>query len=176
MTWTADEQRRAEARNQSFKNDFNERMKRWKNTVGAGQQDQSQAAVENTLNQWRAHMHGLQKSSDSLVGNTSVMDNISILATQVADEKATLKKLRSESGTRSDQVASVNPKITSTPSTNILWLNRIFRKSTRLYLLIFSIIFGTLAVAGLVYFVNSTGVIQSATQMLAPRQAGGRRK
>jgi tetraacyldisaccharide 4'-kinase len=78
--------------------------------------------------------------------------------------------------TRSDQVSSVNPKITSTPSTNILWLNRVFRKSTRLYLLIFSIIFGTLAAAGLIYFVNSTGVIQNTAQMLGPRQAGGRRK
>ena len=151
-------------------------METWKRTVGAGQQDQSQAAVENTLNQWRAHLLGLQNSSESLMGDNSTMDSISVLATQVADEKAALKKLRSESGTRSDQVASVNPKITSTPSTNILWLNRVFRKSTRLYLLIFSIIFGTLAAAGLIYFVNSTGVIQSATQMLAPRQAGGRRK
>lgn len=176
MPWSADEQKRAEARNKSLKDEFNARMETWKRTVGAGQQDQSQAAVENTLNQWRAHMQGLQNSSESLMGDNSTMDSISVLATQVADEKAALKKLRSESGTRSDQVASVNPKITSTPSTNILWLNRVFRKSTRLYLLIFSIIFGTLAAAGLIYFVNSTGVIQSATQMLAPRQAGGRRK
>ena len=176
MPWTADEQRRAEARSKSLKDDFNARMKTWRDTVSAGQQDQSQAAVENTLNQWRAHMHELQKSSESIIGNNSVMDSISILATQVADEKTALKKLRSESGTRTDQAVSVNPKITSTPSTNILWLNRVFRKSTRLYLLIFSIVFGALAAGGLIYFVNSTGVIQSASQMLAPRQAGGRRK
>lgn len=179
MPWTADDQRRAEERNLEFRREFNTRMEAWKNTVSAGQQDQSQAAVEDTLNRWRGNMHDLQNSSEMLIGNDSVMDSIGILATQVSDEKAALKKLRSESGTRTDQAESVNPKIRSSPSTNILWLNRVFRKSTRLYLLIFSIMFGALALGGLVYFVNSTGVIQNTAQLLAPRQSqagGGRRK
>ena len=176
MPWTTDDQHRAEERNKVFLDEFNQRMETWRNTVTAGQQDQSQAAVENTLNLWRANMQDLQKSSETLIGNDSVMDRIGILATQVSDEKAALKKLRSESGTRSDQADSVNPNIRSSPSTNLLWLNRVFRKSTRLYLLIFSIVFGALALGGLVYFINSTGIIQRTTQLLSPNQAGGRRR
>jgi len=176
MPWTVENQTHAEDKHNQYKQEFASRMENWKNALNAGQVDQGQAAVEDTLNRWRANMHGLQESSEMLTGNDSVMDRVSVLATHVADEKSVLKKLLSESGTRSDQAESVNPKIKGSPSTNILWLNRLFRKSTQLYLLIFSIVFGVLAAVGLGYFIYSTGVIQNTVQLIAPKQLGGRRK
>lgn len=158
MPWTADDQRRAEEKNANFRTEFNTRLDAWKNALGAGALGQGQSAVEDTLTRWRAHMQGLQSSSEALMGNESLIDSVGVLATQVADEKATLEKLRSEAGTRSNQADTVNPKIKSIPATNILGLNRVFRSSTRLLLLIFSIVFGVLAAVALAYFIYATAV------------------
>ena len=160
MTWTVSQQTAAEATNKRFRDEFKAKMDLWKNNLSGGKTDQSQASVEDVLRRWRENMQALQASSASLIGDDSVMDRIGVLATKVASERVTLKKLQSESGTRTDQAASVNSKIRGSPSTNILWLNRMFRKSTRVYLLIFSIIFGALALGGLVYFIISTGVFE----------------
>jgi len=159
MPWTVEDQKRAEQKNTAFQQEFNTRLNGWKDAMAAGAPGQGQAAVEDTLTRWRAHMQSLQSSSESLVGNESLIDTVGVLATQVADEQAVLTKLRSESGTRANQADTVNPKIKGIPATNILGLNRVFRSSTRLALLIASIVFGVLAAVALGYFVYASGVV-----------------
>ena len=76
MPWTTDDQHRAEERNKVFLDEFNQRMETWRNTVTAGQQDQSQAAVENTLNLWRANMqeNPLQSFHESFVVESCISE------------------------------------------------------------------------------------------------------
>jgi hypothetical protein len=164
MPWTADDQTRAEANHAELKTEFNQKLGEWQNAMSGGQINQGQAAVEETINRWRANAHRLQESSAALTGNDSVMDRISILATKLAEEKTILNKLRSESITRSDQAETTNPKIRGTPYTNILWLNRTFRSSTRLALLILSVIFSALALAVIVYIVIQSGIFNQSPQ------------
>jgi len=176
MSWTADDQQRVEQQNVAFQQEFNTRLNGWKDAIAAGAQGQGQAALEDTLTRWRAHMQSLQASSESLMGNESLIDSVSVLATQVADEQAVLAKLRSEAGTRSDQADTVNPKIKGIPATNILGLNRTFRSSTRLALLIASIVFGVLAAVALGYFVYASGVVPYVRNGFQPStMSGGKR-
>lgn len=175
MSWTASDQRVAEERHATLKNQFDTRLAAWKDTLGAGVDGQGQAAVEDTLTRWRTHLQNLQEASTALTGDNSTLDRISVLATQVADEKSVLRKLRSEAGTRVDQANTVNPKISGIPATNILGLNRTFRSSTRLYLLIFSIVFGVLAAAALVYFVYSSRVVQNTVGIFGMQTGGAAR-
>ena len=161
MTWTPAQQTEAEATNTTLKTEFSKRWAAWNDAINAGQIDTSvqKAAAQDALTRWQANMNSLQNISEQLIGNDSSTSRISALATQIAEEKATLNKLLSESGTRSNQSESVNPKIKSIPATNMLGLNRVFRSSTRLYLIILSILFGLLAVTALIYFVSASGVI-----------------
>jgi len=176
MPWTADDQQRAEQRNLVFQQEFNARLDGWKNAIAAGAPGQGQAALEDTLTRWRANMQSLQSSSESIMGNESLIDSVSVLATQVADEQAVLAKLRSEAGTRSDQADTVNPKIKGIPATNILGLNRTFRSSTRLALLIASIVFGVLAAVAIGYFVYASGVVPYVRNGFQPStMSGGKR-
>jgi hypothetical protein len=175
MPWTVEDQQRAEHKNLEFQKEFNTRLNGWKDAMAAGAQGQGQAALEDTLTRWRAHMQGLQASSESLMGNESIIDSVSVLATQVADEQAALAKLRSEAGTRAGQADTVNPKVKGIPATNILGLNRTFRSSTRLALLIASIVFGLLAVAALSYFVYASGVVPYVRNGFQPSMSGGGR-
>lgn len=161
MTWTPAQQTEAEATNTTLKNQYITRMTIWTDAINAGQIDTSvqKAAVQDALTRWQANMNSLQNTSEQLIGDDSNITRIGVLATQIAEEKATLNKLLSESGTRSNQSESVNPKIKSIPATNMLGLNRVFRSSTRLYLIILSILFALLAVAALIYFVSASGII-----------------
>ena len=172
MPWTADDQARAVAKHAEFKTEFNQKLGEWRNAMSGGQIKQGQAAVEDTVRRWRTNAQSLQASSAALTGNDSVMDRISILATKLAEEKTLLQKLQSESVTRSDQAESVNPKIRGTPSTNILWLNRTFRSSTRLTLLILSVIFSALALAVIVYIVLQSGILSSPQQQTQVNPSG----
>lgn len=164
MSWTTVKQADEEFKHNTLKIEFTQRMEEWKNAMSGGQINQGQAAVEDTITRWRAHQLHLQESSSALTGNDSVMDKINILATKLADEKTVLQQLRSEAVTRSDQAESVNPKIRGTPYTNILWLNRTFRSSTRLALLILSVIFSALALAVIVYIVIQSGIFNQQSQ------------
>jgi hypothetical protein len=174
MPWTAEDQAREVAKNADFKTEFNQKLGEWRNAMSGGQINQGQAAVEDTVRQWRANTQRLQESSAALTGNDSIMDRISILATKLAEEKKDLQKLRSESVTRTDQAESTNPKIRGTPSTNILWLNRTFRSSTRMALFILSVIFSALALAVIVYIVIQSGILsQSQSQQQSQTNSFG---
>lgn len=169
MTWTPAQQTEAEATNTTLKNQFSTRWAAWNDAINAGQIDTSvqKAAVQDALTRWQANMNSLQSTSEQLIGDNAAMSRISILAAQIATEKGELNKLLSESGTRSKQSDSVNPKIKSIPATNMLGLNRVFRSSTRLYLIILSVLFALLAVAALIYFVSASGVITYIKSMLS---------
>ena len=164
MPWTQDEQDRAVAKHDTLKEQFNSRLKKWTDALSAGEDgDVDKAAVEDGLTRWRSHMMEIQNSTEQLIGESSQLTRIGILASRVADEKTVLKKLQSEGGTRADQAETTANKHKSTPSSNLLWLNRTFRSSTRLFLIILSIVFGTLTVGALIYFVFASGVFQKKT-------------
>jgi hypothetical protein len=162
MPWTEQNQRDAEQEANEF---FGETITKWEAWVdavkaGAPTAASSQAAVEDAVRRWQQSLSQLQAQSDSIASNDSVMDELNQLAQEVAQEKTTLRKLRSEAGTRADQADSVNPKVRPSPYTNILGLNRVFRDSTNFNIMIASIAFGVLALGSLgylVYSVTSTG-------------------
>lgn len=135
--------------------EFNEKWEAWRNAVRSGQPNSGQAAVEDVVRRWQQSLNALKTQSESVMSNDTVMDGLGQLAVQVAEQKATLRKLRSEAGTRSDQADSLNPKVRSSPYTNLLGLNRVFRDSTRTGILIASIVFGSLALGSLGFLVYS---------------------
>jgi len=144
----------------------------WKakmSAVGCSQTDQptqvALQAVESALNTWRSHINEQMERAGNKMDHH--VDTIGVLATQVADDKVILQKLRSEAGTRVDQANTVNPKIVGTPSSNILWLNRNFRASTRATLLVSSIVLGILAAVGLAYFIYASEIIQNTAGVIA---------
>lgn len=82
-----------------------------------------------------------------------LLDDLAALSSEIADEKRTLEKLRSEAVTREEQGDSLNPKVTASPYVNILGLNRTFRQSTWTTLLVVSIVFAALALGLIGYLV-----------------------
>lgn len=157
MPWTAQNQADAEQRSAAFRAEYAEKMEAWKNSTLSvdPRAAANQAAVADVLDRWQKSLNSLQAQSDHIASNENLMDSLGQLATQVAEEKVTLQKLRGEAGTRSDQADSVNPKVRGSPYTNILWLNRTFRDSTRSGILAASIVFGTLSLGALGYLVYS---------------------
>ena len=155
MPWTAQQQAEAEQRSAAFRADYVAKLDAWRNLVqsGAPTAATGQAALEDVVRRWQQSVTALQAQSDSLMSNESAMDQLGQLANQVAEEKVTLRRLRGEAGTRSDQADSVNPKIRGSPYTNILGLNRTFRDSTRHGILAASIVFGVAALGTLGYLV-----------------------
>ena len=164
MPWTEQNQADATHEADGYTQEFLDKWETWINAVRAGAPTaaSSQAAVEDVVRRWQQSLTALQTQSDAIVSNDSVMDDLSQLAQQVAQEKVTLRKLRSEAGTRTDQADSVNPKVRPSPYTNLLGLNRVFRGSTQFGLMMASIVFGVLALGSLgylVYSVTNTGAL-----------------
>jgi len=153
MPWTEQNQAQAVQVANAFATEFKEKMAAWQNAVQAGTQSTGQAAVEDVVRRWQQNLATLQTQSDALMSNDSVIESLGQLAAQLADEKETLRRLRSEAGTRADQSDSVNPKDKASPYTNILGLQRIFRSSTRYSLIVTSIIFGILSLGTIGFFV-----------------------
>jgi len=164
MPWTEQNQKDAQLEADGYGVELGEKYTAWLSAVqsGAPTTGSALAAVEDVMRRWQQSISSLQSQSEAIVGNDSVMDALGQLATQVAEEKSTLQKLRNEAITRTDQADSVNPKVRASPYTNILGLDRVFRDSTRFWILITSIIFGVLALGALgflVYQVVSTGAL-----------------
>ena len=151
MPWTDQNQRDAEQEAAGFEAELNEKWAAWANGLVAGNPGSGQAAVEDVIRRWRKSLEALKGQSDAIMSDDSVLDSLGQLANQVADEKRTLAKLRSESGTREEQSDSVNPKVRPSPYTNILGLQRTFRSSTRFSILIASIVFAVLAICAVAY-------------------------
>jgi hypothetical protein len=151
-------------------------MEAWRNSLLAGSNSTiGQAAVEDIVRRLQQNVTMLQSRSDAIASNDSVMESLGQLATQMAEEKEILKRLRSEAVTRVDQSESVNPKIKASPYTNVLGLHRMFRSSTWYAIMIASIVFGVLAlgsIAALVYSIFESGRILPEGM----RQSGGQRR
>jgi len=101
--------------------------------------------AESIISSWWSKVQDLQAQSDLMSSQQNSLDTLGQLATQITEERTALKELRSEANTRGYQADSVNPKITGSPYTNILGLRRSFRETTRMAILVMSIIFGVLA-------------------------------
>jgi len=152
MPWTADNQSNAEKLAADFASQYSTAVDAWTIALRTGGNAvAAKGNVTDIISRWRASVNNLEKQSDVIMSDQTVMDRLGVIATSVAEERATLAKLRSESGTRFNQADSVNPKIRTSPYTNILGLRRAFRESTRFAILIASIVFGILALATLGY-------------------------
>lgn len=165
----------AETRIGQFMSEFNEKYMAWKNGVQSGMPGQNQAAVEDVLRRWRQYSEELRAQSETIMSNDGIMDALSMLVTQVADEKSTLIKLQSEAITRTDQADTLNPKTRPSPYTNVLGLQRTFRSPTRIGILIASIVFGILALAVLSVLVYRVVVSGTAVRPGFVMAGGGRK-
>jgi septal ring factor EnvC (AmiA/AmiB activator) len=147
MSWTQAQQDAAVATMMSHIEETNTAFEAWYNGLQGGQPAQTQAALEDVLRRWRASIQQLRATSDTLMASEGELDAMQQMIKEVEDQKSLLAKLQSENGTRVDQAVSVNPKITASPYTNLLFLQRTFRPSTRMGILIATIVFAVLALA-----------------------------
>lgn len=178
MSWSAEQQLDAELQLAGFSTEFTEAYLAWENAAIGGNSDQGEAHMADVLRRWRAYTNTLQTQSDSIIENQGVMNRVGELLTELSEQKGLLKRLQSEAGTRSNQADSLNPKIRPSPYINILGLQRTFRDSTRIGILIASIVFGILAIGALgllVYSVVASGgiVVKSATSVSGGLFSGG---
>lgn len=179
MPWGKANQEAAVAQMMAHIEQTNAAFEAWYNSLQSGQQNQSQAALEEVLRKWRASLAQLRAESDALMMNEGQLDALGAIVQEVTDLQSTLQKLQSENGTRTDQAVSVNPKVTATPYTNILGLQRTFRSSTRTGLLIAAIVFACLAIglAGyIIYRLVAPSLGGSGGSTAGATMAGGGRR
>ena len=153
MPWTKDKQEKAEMDSMAFAGEFHQAFEAVKEKISTGATDDdvmtSYIAVSEVLRRWRAHSDSLQNE----VMDSSHMDEFQRKLAELADQREILARLESEAGTRVNQAISVNPKVSPSPYTNILGLQRTFRAPTRTALMIVGIVFAILAVATLVFLI-----------------------
>ena len=133
----------------------------------------AESRFQETLSQFRATVNSMLESADNTANSGSVMDRLNQMVETLSQEKQILARLQSEAGTRVDQADSLNPKVRPSPYVNILGLERTFRDSTRIGILIAGIVFGVLALAAmgfLIYQVVASGESTAAPLITA---AGG---
>jgi hypothetical protein len=127
---------------------------------------QGETKVRNYINQWRGYVNDMRDAVDQQGDHGGSIDELNRLLEQIEEEKQTLKKLRSEAGTRVDQADSLNPKARPSPYTNILGLQRTFRESTRTTLLWVAIVLGILAIGALIFLIvriRASGTIMNVS-------------
>ena len=153
MPWTKEKQERAEADTLAIAFEFVAVYENVKEKIATGASDAevmaAYTAAAEVLRKWRAQSDGLQAE----VTNSTHLDTLQRKLVELTDQRAILARLESEAGTRVDQADSVNPKVTASPYTNILGLQRTFRSPARTGLMIAGIVFAALAVLGLVFLV-----------------------
>lgn len=151
MPWSADKLKKAEIDVLAFATEYRVAFDVLKEKISAGVPEgeilSAYIAVTEVLRQWRAYSETIQ---DAVIDSTHI-EGLHRKLAELADQKEILARLESEAGTRVDQASSVNPKVTPSPYTNILGLQRTFRSGTRSGLMITGIVFAVLAVAALVF-------------------------
>ena len=177
--WTAQNQSDAEAILANFEQEYQTAVAAWSNSVQAGSASaQGQAAAEDVLRRWRGALEKLRDQSKvSQMGEGGSLDMLHTLVGELNEQKAVLASLQSRHGTASEQAGSLNPKVRSSPYTNILWLDRVFKPSTRMNIIIASIVFAILALGlmgWLIYGMITIPSVQLASYVPGT-QAGGRR-
>lgn len=172
MSWSAQDQEAAIVEMIMYIEQTNAAFEAYVNGLQSGQPQQTLAALEDVLRRWRQSIQKLRVQTDTLIMSEGVIDALNQIVATVEDEKALLTKLRSESVTRTDQAVSVNPKVTPSPYTNILGLQRTFRSSTRQGIMIATIVFAVLAV-GLVGYLGYQAVAGGLGEASYPGVARG---
>jgi hypothetical protein len=151
MSWSADKLQKAEIDTLGFFGEFETTYTAVKEKISTGAPDADvlagYVAVSEVLRRWRAHSETLQNA----VTDSNHIDGLQRKLVELADQREILARLESEAGTRTNQATSVNPKVTASPYTNILGLQRTFRSPVRTGLLIAGIVFAVIAVAALVF-------------------------
>jgi hypothetical protein len=180
MPWTQSQQIAVESTAAGFASEYATAVNTWTNAIQAGGGAAvAEARVQDVIQRWEGFVQNLQNSSDIVTSNESAMDKLGQLASQLADDKQTLARLKSEANTRGEQADSVNPKTRPSPYTNILGLQRMFRPSTRHAILVVSIIFGVLSV-GLMgylgYAMITKGVMVPSFVVSSDMEGGGGRR
>ncbi len=127
---------------------------------------QAETKVRNLIEQWRGDVNVMREAVEQQGMSSGGIDELNRLLEQIAEEKQTLTKLRSEAGTRVDQADSLNPKIRPPPYTNILGLQRTFRESTRTTLLWIAVVTAVLAAVALLFLIvriRASGTIMNVS-------------
>jgi hypothetical protein len=169
--WTETDQATAISQAASFAAQYQTAHDAWITAIQSGQNTVgAKGAVDKVVTDWQSFVNDLEQRSDTIMSDQNSMDRLGQVATQLAEERATLARLRNEAGTRSDQADSVNPKIRGSPYTNILGLRRTFRESTRFGILIASIVFGVLALCGLGFL--GYGAVMKVKDAVVPQTGG----
>jgi hypothetical protein len=176
MSWSKADQEAATILFAEYLAEYEATLAGWKNGIQAGSPAQGQAAVEDVLRRWRQSIEDTRHKSDMLMANDGQMERLNQLVTSLEDERKVLERLRGEAVTRGDQADTVNPKSRPSPYTNLLGLQRTFRESTRMAILIASIIFGVLALVALGYLVYKIVVTGEISPVGYLTQAGGHRR
>lgn len=179
MPWSADQQEGALATMMTYIEETNVAFEAWYNSLLSGQSGQQQAALEDVLRRWRGSIQALRATSDSMVMSEGELDMMQLMIKEVQELKSQLKKFQSENGTREDQAVSVNPKVTASPYTNLLFLQRTFRPSARTGILIATILFAVLAlvvVGFIVYRVTVEGAAAMPASYPVAQVGGGRNR
>jgi len=151
MPWTKAKQEKAELDVMAFAAEYAVAFAAVKEKISTGASDAEVLAaytvVSEVLRRWRAQSDALQAD----VTNSAQLDQLQVKLVELTEQREILARLESEAGTRANQASSVNPKVTPSPYTNILGLQRTFRSSARTGLLIAGIVFAVLAVAALAF-------------------------
>lgn len=171
----------AKAQQANFERELQAAVANWSNLVqSGGSSAQGQAAAEDVLRRWRAHIEMLRdRAKATSQGEGTSLDVLYTLIGEMEEQKAILTQLQSRAGSAIEQASSVNPKVRSSPYTNILGLERVFRSSTRTNILIAAIVFAVLAfgvLAWIVYRMITVPAAERTSFVAAPAQAGGGRR
>jgi len=157
MPWTEADQAAATTTMNGHIEDVSKKYSAYISAVSGGGTPSAAAnalsALKEAMSEWQTDINLLRTTSDTLASNEQMIDDVNQLVASMSEEKALLKKLRSEAVTRGDQASSVNPKVTASPYTNILGLQRTFKGHTRTNITIAAILFGVLASSTAVFMV-----------------------
>lgn len=176
MSWTPEKQANANEKMLFFEQEFDTAIMAWVNGIQTNNPQAFKNQVDETLRKWRAFTENLQMESETVMANQGVMNVLADLVEEMSEQKRILERLKSESITRTDQAASLNPKNTNSPYINILGLQRSFSSSTRTAILIAAIVFGviSLVLLGSVGYYTLAGPIQGAYSAIAGTITGSR--
>ena len=160
----------ADANRQKFEEfgaEFAEAQESWRSAIMAGSGAAiAQTRVDDVLRRWRAFVNGLERQTEATIAQDGVMTRLSDMLAEAEEQRAVLARLQSEAGTRADQADSLNPKVRASPYTNIMWLQRTFRGSTRTGILIASVVLAVVAAAALAFLVWR--VVASGGELVRP--------
>jgi hypothetical protein len=168
----------AKAKQANFEQEFQAAVANWSNLVqSGGNSAQGQTAAEDVLRRWRAHNEMLRdRAQASSQGEGTSLDMLYTLIGELEEQKAIMAELQSRAGSSVEQASSVNPKTRSSPYTNLLGLDRVFRPSTRMNIIIATIVFAVLALGILgwiVYRMITVPAAERTSFVAAPVQGGG---